>query len=732
MIRSQDTDLIPRAGLALVLLGVVLLAATTRVTTRTVLEPGLGVERGESFGTFDPDGHYHMRRLERALGDGGAIAGRDPLLTQGELQGVEVDLKGAPIPWPGGFTRLLWLVAAPFAPAQAGPARDAFVEVFVGSSAVVFGALQALVAALAAALLVRGTGALGAAMVAGSVVALAPAALRYSFLGMGDHHALASGLIVLSLLLLDSLLRVTSDGVPVLRTVAAAGTLAVGISIWLPCSGLMGLAAPLFAFGCWRAGPSSQGAKDLARTALLYFVSVALFLLPMGLSSPWPWGRFLEPSLMHPLVAACLGLCFLSLAWSPRSPWVLRGVVALVVGALVIAGVPGEAQAGFQRALAWVSARDSFIGSISESRPPGAALLNWTGPGLVLAAWGLIFPWRREMLLWRFMFLGVLWAGCQQVRFIETLVPLMAVLGGVAFGSLDLVARRPRLWSLGAAMLLLGIHGWLPGGVPDWTRGSALSDRESTTLTSHRSIREACRWLRRQPDPGPERAVLAQWDLGHGIEWLARRRTLASNFGAYLGGDTFLAPWVALASTDDGELRESLSSQRVSHILVTSRWQRNQEPWIKNLGVDAIPAGALVSRLVEFREVPGFLRLVHQSPLELFDRVHAQDPDPLPGARIYEVVPGAILVARVDPGEVLQVALPLSLSDGQRLMHRARATAGADGEARIRLPYPSDGQVVGDVMGGELRWSCAGHSGVYTVSEDDIRKGRRVVLWSDS
>jgi hypothetical protein len=89
-------------------------------------------------------------------------------------------------------------------------------------------------------------------------------------------------------------------------------------------------------------------------------------------------------------------------------------------------------------------------------------------------------------------------------------------------------------------------------------------------------------------------------------------------------------------------------------------------------------------------------------------------------------------VARVDPGEVLQVALPLSLSDGQRLMHRARATAGADGEARIRLPYPSDGQVVGDVMGGELRWSCAGHSGVYTVSEDDIRKGRRVVLWSDS
>jgi len=73
--RSQDADLIPRAGLALVLLGVVLLAAATRVATRTVLEPGLGVERVESFGTFDPDGHYHMRRLERALGDGARLLG---------------------------------------------------------------------------------------------------------------------------------------------------------------------------------------------------------------------------------------------------------------------------------------------------------------------------------------------------------------------------------------------------------------------------------------------------------------------------------------------------------------------------------------------------------------------------------------------------------------------------------------------------------------------------------
>ena len=716
----------------MVLIGVAVLALATRITTRTVLEPGLAVAEGTSFGTFDPDGHYHMRRLERALADGGHIAGRDPLLTAGALNGVLEDPRGTPIPWPSGFTRLLWLAATPFAPKQAGPERDAFVEVFVGSSGVLFGVLQALVAAIAAACLVGGKGGLTAAAMGGGIVALAPAALRYSFLGMGDHHALASGLMILSLLLLDGLVKRNSLGVPVVRTLLAAGVLAFGVSVWLPCLILLGMGVLFFGHTCWRAERDSLRRRDVARTALLYFCAVALFLVPMGLTSPWPADRLLEPSLLQALLAGGLGLSFLSLAFGSKNPWVLRGILVLAVGGLFMADVPREAQAGFMRGLAWLSARDEFMGVIGESRAPGAALLNWTGPGLLLALAGLFFPWRKGLLLWRLMFLGALLAACMQVRFTESLIPLMGILAGVALGSLKLVSRRPLWASVGSFILLLAVHGWLPHGAPGWTQGRAMGDRESATLSSHRSMREACVWLREQPDPGSDWAVLAQWDLGHGIEWLARRRTLASNFGAYLGRDVFRAPWIALASTDDEELRESLEDFKVSHLLVTSRWQRNLVPWLENLAITTMPDDALVQRLQEMRDVPGYLQLVHQSPRALFDRVHPEDPHPQPGARIYRVVAGANLVAKVNPGDVLQVALPLVLPDGHRLMHRASAKAGPDGEARVRWPYPSGGEAAGDVVGEELRWSCGGLKGSAQVTERDVQAGRTVLLFTDS
>lgn len=728
-------DSIPRRGLALVLLCVLLGAGALRVATRTVLEPGLGVMEGQAFGTFDPDAHYHMRRLERALASGGAIAGRDPLLTSSDLPGVEESSVGAPIPWPSGFTRLLWLGAAPFAPSEEGPERDGFVEVFVGSSAVVFGSLQALIAALAAALLVGGAGSLGAAALAGALVALAPAALRYSFLGMGDHHALASALILLSLLLLDRLLhRLREQQAPgsfVGPALAASLSLACAISIWLPSLAVAGLGALFLGNAVLRTPCGSPLGPQTARAALLYFFSLALFLVPLGWTSPWPPMALLEPSWMQAVLSACLGLPFLGWAPNRPRPLVLGGIVGLALALLILVGVPGEVQLGLGRGLDWLRARDLFMGTIGESRPPGFALPSWTGPGLLIAAVGLVFPRRQGLLLWRVAFAGALVAGCLQVRFTESLVPLMAVLAGVVFGSLSLASKRPFRGVVAVWLVALAVHGWLPGQAPRWTMSPSSSDAESTTLTSHRSIREACIWLRNQPDPGAEWAVLAQWDLGHGIEWLSRRRTLASNFGAYLGQEAFLVPWKALVSQNDDALRELLTQERVSHLMVNSRWRRNQDPMMRLLGLEEIPESSLIKRLEGFSSVPGFLRLVHQSPVELFDRVHEYDVQPQPGTRIFEVVRGATLEVQGNPGEVLQVALPLITPDGQRLLHRVRAEVGNDGKGRVLMPYSTQSAGAGGLGGETLRWSCGLLRGTATVTEEDIQEGRLVQLVQD-
>ena len=47
-------------------------------------------------------------------------------------------------------------------------------------------------------------------------------------------------------------------------------------------------------------------------------------------------------------------------------------------------------------------------------------------------------------------------------------------------------------------------------------------------------------WIAEQ-EPQP-RSVLAAWDFGHTIEWVAKRPSIATNFGSYIGRDSFVDP----------------------------------------------------------------------------------------------------------------------------------------------------------------------------------------------
>ena len=93
----------------------------------------------------DPDSLYHMRRLERALAEGGVVAGRDPLLAFPEHEGEG----GAPIPWPSGYTRALLALAGDRAPGEPLD-RERWVEHEVARWPMLFAALTSGGAALVA------------------------------------------------------------------------------------------------------------------------------------------------------------------------------------------------------------------------------------------------------------------------------------------------------------------------------------------------------------------------------------------------------------------------------------------------------------------------------------------------------------------------------------------------------------------------------------------------------
>ncbi len=698
-------------GPALLLLAllVVALAGVARVGMRTVLPDPSGVG---AFQTLDPDGHYHMRRVDRALTEGG-VAATDPLLT-----GADAPEGGASIPWPAGATHLLAAAARLGGVPEEAEPRRAWVERVVGSSAMVFGALLAgLVAWVAGGLArARGGGRAGvllAAATAGVGVALAPASLRYSHLGMGDHHALATLLGFGTLAAYGRLLRDPSA-----RVAAAAGALgALGISVWMPL-----LAVPS-ALGLWGL-LGLRSANGTTRALALALALSALLTAPLAIGSPWPPWSLLEPAWGTPGLLAVLGSALAARAagaeGARRAPVLRLGSLAFAAAFLALAGrgILGEAQ----RALAWAAGSQEFMAGIAESRSPMsgpfdlAGLAAWTGPVLWLALPALVV---RGLGLWRPVAFLLLLAGCLQARFTEPLVPALALAAGVGVAALHrrLPARaRGVLVAVPVALAALS-----PGS---WLEGLRSPRPESPQLVWQRGVREAAAWLRGRG----QGAVLAQWDLGHALEWVGERRSVATNFGSYLGREPFLAPWRVLASEDDIALEE-LDRWGATHLLWTSRWRRNEEPLAASLGIERLGPKALFVRLERLEDLPGTLRLVYESPADLRDRVHGRDSQPLPVARVFERVPGALLELAAEPGEVLRVDLRLRIEGvPQDLQLRLEQVASEEGSVRLRLPYATDGRMGAARVVGEVRWSCGASSGAVEVPEASVRAGASILL----
>jgi hypothetical protein len=213
--------------------------------------------------------------------------------------------------------------------------------------------------------------------------------------------------------------------------------------------------------------------------------------------------------------------------------------------------------------------------------------------------------------------------------------------------------------------------------------------------------------------------VLADWSWGHVIEWVAGRPTVATNFGLYVGEESFRAPARFLLCEDPAEAEAQLERRRVEYVLLTSELPDKLnslvlavDPALRSRYVEqAVGTGGSLSprwfrtmgaRLMFDGQVFGpagagerpldFLRLVHVSPLGDPSRRLVSASDVSPAGWVWQRVKGARLEAHGEPGDVLQVLVELEYPGGggrerRSLRYYDRVTAGADGVARLRLPY---------------------------------------------
>ena len=734
--------------------------------------------------TSDADSLYQMRRLERALSEG-EVAGTDAYLDHPH---------GARIPWPPYYTQFLAGVLGPFAPEaepddpMAEDARRAWIEMKVGSVPMWCGVLATLLAACAGYVLAGNLG----AIVAGAQHALCTASIEYSKSGNGDHHAfvsLVAGLMLFALALalrrggLDRPRHCLGYG---LATGALAGVL---LGSWV--GALMYVVEVQLVLGWLVVLHARRPRAGTLPLGLGFHVAALLALLPAVLSSPWtedaPW-MAINLSWFHPAFLALGAVVFVPLLVLRRESAALRLYPVLVLVALVALGAfvarsDAAPAVGVREGFEWVSRQDAFMAGISESRALIGGEGGWgflfdtLGYGALLlplawcaAAWVALRRGLLELLPWVASAPLLALQAAQQARFADALVIPMAVLLG--WGAARLVARLGwREWSpLWVPVGLLLAAGLNVASVRLCIDAKAKYDQPAHVRegVSRVSVRTMGGWLRKQPrgpaEDGLGDGVLANWLWGHAIEWGGDRPSVATNFGSYIGEDSFTAPGRFFMEEDPAAAEALLAERDLRYVLLTSELPGHlelmirtgaperraryvgpkgadgvlpvQPGWFRTLGARLMfdgevffPMGAPAGPAPESDAHPlGFLRLVHVAPLRDPAVLLRSPSDVSPAGWVWERVGGASIEARGDPGAELAVELRVRYPKARReLVFRDRAVAGPDGVASLRVPYATD-RPNGDgrVDPGSAKWSFAGLDGELRVPEAAVRAGGTV------
>ncbi len=692
-----------------------------------------------TWGSYDPDTLYHARRVARAVQNAGWVSSYDPFLAYPE--GAGPDSSGTAIPWPPTYDLLLTALARrrppsmeallPPAPDEADsdpsgvaepllPTTRRSIEQLVASVPMWCGALTALIAALAAAGLARTlvparrgpAAAISAALVAGLTVAFTFGHVRYSHLGNGDHHAFISLLHVVLLAIVGSSLRPDRITRPVGSAArgGAAGLIAgVMITSWTASIlwvALVQLALVLRLALPFRDERGLQSARGLPIFATTFHKAALLVVMPAAIESPFSSSdpfSLIELSWFHMVWLAIGWLIFAPYALLPRFAARRRLAATLPAVALAVALLFGAGTgAGLADAFSWAGAENPFMGGINESQPLAGSpskLLKFAGAGILIAPLMWVLAVRQvrtapQLLPWVLSFPVLLLLALLQRRFAEGLTAPMAVLMG-ALLSASVLSRLGRAELrvaavLGMAVLAVAAN---PSTVDGVLSRARIADPELAPFVTRtemaRRQRAQAELLRAMGaevtgSEGRPSAVLAEWDLGHSIEWRAERPTVATNFGLYLGEASFLAPWRFFSEPDEAAALAMLERLGVGSVIIDGRTAarrgevsaaldlggRSEEVWAQTMGSRLMGGGEDIAA-----RHPGFMRLVHWI-----------DPSVAAGGmRAYDVVPGARLRAE---GGLLQVMATLADGQGGVFTWRASARAGAaGGELELRVPY---------------------------------------------
>jgi len=678
---------------------------------------------------------------------------------------------GAPVPWPPLFDWTLGAVARLVAQDVHG-----FERVAAWASPVA-GGLAVVPIALAGSLL----GGRRVGLVAGVFYALLPIAVDYGRVGYADHHATVAMIGACLLLVCLASARAAVEERPLGRLAAIHSAIRLVLMLTWHGSPLYLVLSEglLLGVGIWTGRRELLGAQSLGALA------TGAILLPVIALSPTPLGgEYSSIALSRLHVLGMLGVAGVSgglWAMQRRRPngaaiaRLLMAMAIVTIGLFVLLLMPGIRE-GLTPALRFLTMSDEVGAVTGEQSPlfawlgrtpgspavhvwgwfayaiplaPAAAWLAWRRPGadpgtrvaaLLLGAWGAFFA-----------FLAL-----QQRRYGNDFAPAAAILFALALCALAERATRTledrRSGSVVATALALGLCVLLflpPVCRVDVPRAQAtlhalrspgairLDVRDSVAVTLARFMGEVGRMTPETssyltPGPSPEYAVIAHANLGHALQYGARRPTATDPFWWYIGRENWDRSFAFFETADEEEAIRLAELLRGRYVVTTT---------------ESVP-GSVAAHLHRYDGVA----LEGRAPLTRFRHVTeaaAQGaalgeifrPGSHRGApyKLFEIVEGARLEVRTEAALQVVASITLLTPRGRQLVYQQEAFADEAGIARLRLPYWSRADLplgaaevaAGTRARGPWRVRAAGIDYVLPVTEAAVRAGTVLHLDAD-
>jgi asparagine N-glycosylation enzyme membrane subunit Stt3 len=177
--------------------------------------------------------------------------------------------------------------------------------------------------------------------------------------------------------------------------------------------------------------------------------------------------------------------------------------------------------------------------------------------------------------------------------------------------------------------------------------------------------------------------VIAHANLGHAIQYGARRATATDPFWWYIGRRNWDASFAFLEARSEARALRLAEVLEGRYVITTSQ----EEPRSVAGQLHAHDGRATGNKpaLTRFRLVgeslPG-----GKGVSEIFR--------PRSGGgvayKLFQIVPGARAVIEASPGEIVEVSLKLRSNQGRAFDYAAQAVADENGEAVLILPYSTD------------------------------------------